>query len=99
MRKLKRIGTVLSYPRPTDKSEYNLSGLAFSDSSKPDDYGQVGVIIGILVGPLKKDEMFHAISWVSHKSKLPEKGIPAAEILAAAESIDEFYCYFCTITT
>ena len=33
-KKLKRIGTVMAYPRPTDKSEYKISVLAFSDASK-----------------------------------------------------------------
>lgn len=28
-------------------------------------------------------------SWISHKSKIPAKSVPAAEILAAGESIDE----------
>lgn len=37
LRKLKRIGTVLSYPGTPGKSEYILSVLAFSDACKAGD--------------------------------------------------------------
>lgn len=33
--------------------------------------------------------IYHAISWISHKAKRPVKSVPAAEIFAASEGIDE----------
>ena len=63
--------------------------LAFADASRSDDRGQLGVLIGLLIADLKSDTIFHAISWLSHKSKRPVKSVPAAEILASAEAIDE----------
>lgn len=36
VRKLKKLGTTISYPRPTDKSRYEISILVFSDASLVD---------------------------------------------------------------
>lgn len=38
---------------------------------------------------MNKDSIYHASSWISHKSKRLVKSVPAAEILAATEGIDE----------
>ena len=89
VRKLKRLGTAISYPRPTDKRDYELSILVFADASKPREHGQIGVLAGLLVGELESGSIFHSLSWISHKSKRPVKSVPAAEILAAGEAIDE----------
>lgn len=89
LRKLKKLGTTISYPRPIDTQAYDLSVLVFSDASWTDENGQLGVITGLLVGEMKQDAIYHPISWISHKSKRPVKSVPAAEILAASEGIDE----------
>lgn len=67
--KFKRLGTTVLYPRSFAKSEYEMSILACSDAARPHDYGQIGILIGLLVGPLMKDSIFHLISCMSHKSK------------------------------
>ncbi len=89
VRKLKKYGTSISYPRPTDKTKYKLSILVFSDASRVDENGQIGLLAGLLVGEMEKQSICHALSWISHKSKRPVKSVPAAEILAATEGIDE----------
>lgn len=38
---------------------------------------------------MKTNAIYHVISWISHKSKRPVKSVPAAEIMAATEGIDE----------
>lgn len=87
--KLKKLGTTIAYPRPTDKVIHKLSVLVFTDASRTDDVGRLGVFTGMLIDEMEENAIFHAISWVSHKSKLPVKSVPAAEILAAFEGIDE----------
>lgn len=89
LRKLKKLGTAISYPRPTEKSENELSVLVFADASRTDDVGQLGVLTGLLIGEMKNNAIYHTISWISHKAKRPVKSVPAAEILAAGEGIDE----------
>lgn len=38
---------------------------------------------------MKHDDIYHLKSWISQNEKLPVKSVPAAEILAATEGIDE----------
>lgn len=90
LRLLKKLCTVISYPRPITQSSYELSILVFADASRIDDVGQLGVLTGLLLGPMKKDSLYHMISWVSHKAKTPVKSIQAAGIFAAAKGIDDF---------
>ena len=89
LKKLKRLGTSISYIRPDVKGEVPVSVLCFSDASKREAHGQVGCISGLLIGDFTKDAVFHPISWISHKSKRPVKSVPAAEVIAAAEAIDD----------
>lgn len=89
VKKLQKLGTNICYPRPNDKKKYNLTVLAFADASKPNEYGQIGVIVGLLVGEFAQNSIYHPVSWLSHKSKRPTKSVPAAEILATTEAIDE----------
>lgn len=89
VKKLQKIGTQIHYPRPSDKNEYNLTVLPFADASKPNEYGQIGVLVGLLVGEFEQNTIYHAISWLSHKAKRPTKSVPATEILATGEGIDE----------
>lgn len=83
------MGNVIKYPRPTDGKEYNLSMLVFSDASRSDENGKLGIIVGLLVDELKRNTIYGPLSWISHKSKRPVKRVPAAEILASSEGIDE----------
>lgn len=89
LRKLKRLGTTIAYPRPTDQDMHKLSVLVFTDASRTDDVGQVGVVTGLLIDEMEENSIYHPISWISHKPKRPVKSVPAAEILAASEGIDE----------
>ena len=63
--------------------------VVFADASKSNENGQLGIVTGLLIGDLCEGSVLHNISWISHKSKRPVKSVPAAEILAAAEGIDE----------
>ena len=89
VRNLKKMATTVSYPRLTDDHKYDLGVLLFADASRTNENGQLGVLAGLLVGELKNNAIYHAVSWRSHKSKRPVKSVSAAEILAAAEGIDE----------
>lgn len=86
--KLKRMGTLTSYPRPDNAKRYELTVLLFADALKPGDHGQVGVLTELLVGKLEKNAVFRTDFWISHKYKPPVKSVPAAEILASAEAIN-----------
>lgn len=86
---VKRFGTVLSCPHPTDKSEYCLTALTFADASKASKYGQIGVPIGLQFGKMRPGSLFHTTSWISHKSKRPVKNVPAAATRATIEGMDE----------
>lgn len=86
---LQRLGSTIQFVRPTEKKEYQLSVVVFSDASRKENYGQLGVFGGLLIGDLKKGSAFHALSWSWHKSSRPVKSIGAAEILGSGEAIDE----------
>lgn len=77
------------YPRPTDKNDYELSIVSFSDASKVPKYGQLGMVTGILIGKLEANSIFHKISWIYHMYKRPVKSTPEAETFATSEAIDE----------
>lgn len=89
LRKLKRLGTVITYPRPEDSQKYEMNILVFADASKESQNGQIGVLLGLLIGKFSKGSIFHTISWIYQKLKRSVKSVPAAEILAALEAIDE----------
>lgn len=87
--KLKKLGTPITYSSLINESQYEISVLVFADASKNDEHGQVGVLTGLFVGPLADNSIYHPTSWISHKSKRLVKSVPAAEIVAATEAIDE----------
>ena len=89
IKKLQKQGTGIVYPRPPLNKEFQLSVVVFADASKSNENGQLGIVTGLLIGDLCEGSVLHNISWISHKSKRPVKSVPAAEILAAAEGIDE----------
>lgn len=64
LRKLKSIGSVINYPTRKDKTGYDLSVLAFADASKPNEYGKIGILIDLLVGPLNNGSIYHVITWI-----------------------------------
>lgn len=69
--------------------DIEVSILVFSDASRVDENGQIGIVSGLLLGELKEGTPYHILSWISHKTKRPVKSVPAAEILAASGAIDE----------
>lgn len=97
VRKIKKTVTSISYPRPIDDSPYSLTKVDFAAASKGEYHGQEGVITGLHVGQMKDNAIFHTISRISHKSKIPVKSGPTAEIIASAEAVNEaktiFYTY------
>ena len=98
VRKLKRLGTTISYNRPNNDKEIELNLVMFCDASKGDKNGQLGIITGLVMGDVEKDKIIHPISWISHKSKRPVRSTPAAEILAAGEGVDEGKVISCALT-
>lgn len=89
LKKLKKYGTTIAYPRPPLNVELPLSIVVFDDASRSDENGQIGIIAGLVVGDVREGSTFHTLLWLSHKSKRALKSVPLAEILAAAEGIDE----------
>ena len=89
LRALKKYGSTIHYTIPPPGSTVDASILVFSDAGRKVDRGQISVLSGLLLGDVKKGCVFHALSWISHKSKRPVKSVGAAEILAAGEAIDE----------
>lgn len=89
LKRICELGSISSFKRPTVNNEMQLSVLVFCDVARPSEYGQLGNICGILIGPLQKGSIFHALSWISRLSKRPSKSISSAETLAAGSGIDE----------
>lgn len=87
--KLKGIGTTLIYLWPTDSKPHELIAIASPDASKGSEHRQLGVLVGLRTGEVKSNAIYRAISWFLHKSRSKVKSVPAAEAIAAAESIDE----------
>lgn len=55
LKKLRHLGTSISYPRRTDKESYWLTVLALADATKACEYGQLRALVGLLVGDMKLD--------------------------------------------
>lgn len=89
LRSLKRLGTSIHFPRQSSSQHFTLSAVVFADAGRHVDYGQASIIAGPLLEMLKEDSTFHCLSWMSHNSKRPVPSTVAAEILAAAEAIEE----------
>lgn len=89
LRRLKKIGTTIRYPRPIETINQEVTVLVFTDASRIYDEAQLGAVLGLLFGGIEKDNIYHIVSWLSHKSKILVKSVPSAEILAAAEGTDE----------
>lgn len=90
MRKLQKRCSSIYYTRPHLNTHLDLEVSVFADASKKsDENGQLRILKGLLIGDMKEGSAFYITSWLSHKSKIPVKSIRAAEIIAAAEGIDE----------
>ena len=87
-KKLKTLGTQSTFKRPTSGT-FNLSVVMFSDAGRPSEYGQLGYIGGIFLGPLKQGSIFHILTWRSHLSSRPNNSSGSAETLAAGVTIDD----------
>lgn len=88
VKKLKNLGTQSTFRRPAS-GDLDISVVIFSDAGRPSDYGQIGHIGGILLGPLTQGSIFHTLSWRSHLSSRPTKSSGSAETLAAGDEIEK----------
>lgn len=86
LKTVKRHGTLTMYPE-LQSDIINL--VAFADASHSRNGSQLCYIIGVLYGDVKQGNVFHLLTRASHKSRRPMKSTPAAEIMAASESIHE----------
>lgn len=89
LRTLEKIGSTFRYPRPIERIKQEVTVLIFTDTSNIDDIHQLGVVIGLLVGGIKMDNIYKIVSWFSHKTKRSGKSVPVAEVLAAAKGFDK----------
>lgn len=89
-KQLKRIGTRIGYPRPTNSNHLQLSVFVFADASRSNTCGQREILAGLFIDEIQKDCIFNALSWLSHKLIKPTKSVPAAHTLAASEAIDHW---------
>ena len=86
---LQKLGTTTKYCRPTEKGEYELSVVVFSDANRQNSSAQLGYIAGLVLGDLQTGSPFHVLGWTSRKSKRPVRSIGSAETIAAGIAIDE----------
>ena len=84
-----KLGTAISYDKPTEKKEFEVSVLVFADASRKQDDGQLAYVCGLLIRCFQRGSTFHTVSWSSRKSDKPVKSIGAAKIPAASDAIDE----------
>ena len=89
LKHLQKLGTTIKYIRPTEKKDYEVSILVFSDASRKQDDSKLAYVCGILIGEFQVNSTWHILSWSSRKSGKPVKSIATAEIIAASEAIDE----------
>ncbi len=88
LRKLKKLGTCISYLQHQNSS-YNVPVPSFADASHPRDHGMLASLSGLLFGDFASGSVLHVLSWSSRKSRRPFKSIAAAENLSAGEAIIE----------
>lgn len=67
--------------------------LSFADGRKASDYCQLGAPVGLLINDVINDSIYHPITWIPHKSKEAVKSVPAPEILASSEAMDEMKAF------
>lgn len=59
----KKLGSTIKYISSTDVMEYNLSVLVLADASRKVDFGQLGLVAGLLIGTFAVGSIFHTLSW------------------------------------
>ena len=89
LRQLQKLGSTITFKRPSDTRSYSFKVLAFSDAARSNDHGQLAHISGLVIGDVSLNSIFHTLGWSSQKSKRPTKSVGAAETLAAGSAIDE----------
>lgn len=86
---MKRYGTISTFSKPSAKGPHEISILLFANAGRPSEYGQLGYVGGLSIGPIAHGSYFHTLTWTSHLSKRPTKSIASAELLAAGAAIDQ----------
>ena len=89
IRKVKDLGTMTKYVRPSQKGTFDLNVVCFADASKVEDKGQLGMVTGLMVGDFTTGAVFHALTWFSKRAKRPVKSTASAEVLATGAAADE----------
>lgn len=89
VRRVKEFSSITKYILPPQKDTYEVNIVAFSDASKVDDKGQLGMISGLMLGELKTKAVYHSITWFYKKAKRPVKSVASAEVLGTGAAFDE----------
>lgn len=89
LRILKRHATTTKYCRLKSGTIADISLVSFADASHKKEASQLYYIVGSMIGLVQNGNQFHLLSWASNRSRRPAKSMPAAEILAATEAVDE----------
>lgn len=66
---------------------------SFADASHTEKGSQLSYIVGLVLGDVTRGSEFFFLSWALQISQQPVRSIPAAQILAAGDSIDEIVIY------
>lgn len=64
IRRLKKQGTKIAYPRPVKSIKYEVNMLAFTDASTIEYNSHLGIVTILLNGKMRKDSVNHVISWI-----------------------------------
>lgn len=100
VRELRRLDPMIMFPKVRKARDVVLC--TFSDAGHPKDrdYGQTGMLVGILSGSgILGDDIFPLVDWCSHKQSRVSHSAYGAEILAAATSEDRGYYFKMAVNT
>lgn len=67
----------------------NFTVVTFADATHFTYFSQLCYIIGLLIGEVKNGSPFHIFQWSSDGPRRSAQSLPAAEILAANEDVEE----------
>ena len=70
------------------RDRYSPTVMVFADAARPSTDGQLGFLLGLLLGPLEVGSVFHLLSWSSHLSKRPANSSTCAETMAAGKAVE-----------
>ena len=68
--------------------KYELSIDTFSDASKFEDRGQIGLVCWLMIEKFGNGSVYHPSMWSSKRAKRPVKSVATAEVLAATVASD-----------